>query len=92
MTTLSDVSLYEFSSITYSITEASEAYRQALVVATEDALAKATVLAESTGVALGAVVGIVETEYDDSKLIGVAYESTAIAVAAEVTVRYRIGK
>ena len=78
-------------SVTYSITESSEAYRSALSAAIEDARSKAETLAESTGVRLGEVIGIVETAFDETKLIGVAFESSAIAVNAQVTVRYKIG-
>ena len=81
----------ELVSVTYSITESSEAYRNALSAAIEDARSKAETLADSTGVRLGEVIGIVETAFDETKLIGVAFESSAIAVNAQVTVRYKIG-
>lgn len=90
LTTLMDAGEFEFLGITYSITESSEAYRMALAAATQDALAKATMLAEATEVQLGQVIGIVETAYDDSALIGENFESSAIAVSAQITVRYRI--
>ena len=77
--------------MTYSITESSEAYRNALSAAIDDARAKAETLADKTGVRLGDVIGIVETAFDETKLIGVAFESSAIAVNAQVTVRYKIG-
>ena len=48
-------------------------------------------LAEATGVTLGRVVGVVETDYDDTAFAGKSFESSAIAVSAHVTVRYLIG-
>ena len=68
-----------------------QGFRRALAAATEDAYAKATVLAEATGVTLGRVVGVVETDYDDTAFAGKSFESSAIAVSAHVTVRYLIG-
>lgn len=91
LTALMQAGDFEFCGITYSITDASEAYRRALAAATEDAYAKATVLAEATGVTLGRVVGVVETDYDDTAFAGKSFESSAIAVSAHVTVRYLIG-
>ena len=81
----------ELISVTYSITESSEAYRNALSAAIDDARGKAETLADKTDVRLGDVIGIVETAFDETKLIGVAFESSAIAVNAQVTVRYKIG-
>ena len=81
----------ELVSVTYSITDSSEAYRNALSAAIDDARAKAETLAEKTGARLGDVIGIVETAFDETKLIGVAFESSAIAVNARVTVQYKIG-
>ena len=81
----------ELVSVTYSITDSSEAYRNALSAAIDDARAKAETLAEKTGARLGDVIGIVETAFDETKLIGVAFESSAIAVNAQVTVQYKIG-
>lgn len=88
LATLMDAGTFEFRSITYSLTDASEAYRQALIAATEDALTKATVLAEATGVKLGRVIGVKETPYE---FIGENFESSAIAVTAQITVCYDIG-
>jgi len=90
MTAVMDAGSFELRSITYSLTESSEAYRSALVAATEDAFAKATVLAEATGAKLGKVIGITETAYDDRSLIGENFESSAIAVSAQITVQYEI--
>lgn len=88
---LMDAGTYEFKSLTYSLTESSEAYRNALAKAMEDALSKATVLAEASGVRIGRVVGITETAYDDRALTGERSERSAIAVSARITVRYEIG-
>ena len=90
LTSLVDAGNYEVQSLTYSITESSEAYRQALATALDDAKGKAEALAESAGVHLGDVIGISETAYDETKLIGMAFESSAIAVNAQVTVRFKI--
>ena len=91
VTSLVDAGDNELISVTYSITDSSEAYRNALSAAIDDARSKAETLAGSTGVRLGDVIGIVETAFDETKLIGVAFESSAIAVNAQVTVRYKIG-
>ncbi|MBR0444289.1 MAG: SIMPL domain-containing protein [Clostridia bacterium] len=88
---LVDAGNNELVGVTYSIAESSEAYRNALSAAIDDARSKAETMAESTGVRLGDVIGIVETAFDETKLIGVAFESSAIAVNAQVTVRYKIG-
>lgn len=76
--------------ITYSLTDATPSYQAALENAMSDALTKATVLAEAAGVTLGAVVGVEESPHDGSSLIGVDSESSSIAIAAGVTVRYLI--
>ena len=85
-----DAGSFELHGITYSLTESSEAYRTALVAATKDAYEKAVVLAEATGANLGKVIGVTETDYDDSTLAGENFESSAIAVNAQITVRYEI--
>jgi len=90
LTAMLDAGNFELRSITYSLTESSDAYQRALVAATADALAKATVLAESTGAKLGKVIGITETAYDSNTLIGGSFESSTIAVTAQITVRYEI--
>lgn len=88
LATLMDAGNFEFRSITYSLTDVSEAYQQALIAATKDAYTKATVLAEATGVKLGRVIGVKETPYE---FIGENFESSAIAVSAQITVCYDIG-
>lgn len=88
LATMMDAGNFEFRGITYSLTDASKAYREALTAATEDAFTKATVLAEATGVTLGRVIGVKETPHE---FIGENFESSAIAVSAQVTVYYDIG-
>lgn len=88
--TIVDNSTSELKSVTYGLTDTSSAYRNALVAAMDDAHSKALTLAESGSVTLGDVVGVVEMPSDDSKLIGVAFETADISVPAGVTVRYII--
>ena len=57
----------------------------------QDAQEKAGVLAESAGVRIQSVVRVEEQPYDESKLVGVDFESSAIAVTAKVIVTYLIG-
>ena len=90
MSTAIDAGASEIYSITYSITDTSSAYRRALAVAMEDASTKAAAIAESGSIVLGPIIGVEEAPYDDNKLIGVTFESSAIAVSAEVTVTYKI--
>lgn len=90
MTGIVDASVGELKSITYSITDTTAAYNGALLAAMEDASQKATTLAEASGVSLGEVVGVVETPGNDNELVGVDFESSAIAVPARVTVQYLI--
>lgn len=85
-----DNSMGELKSVTYALTDASAAYRNALIAAMEDAHTKAETLAQTGGVTLGDVVGVVEMPSDDSKLIGVAFDTADISVPAGVTVRYII--
>lgn len=85
-----DASVSELKSVTYSITDTTAAYQKALVSAMEDAASKAGTVAEAAGVQLGAVIGVAETPSDDSKLVGVDFETSDIAVPAWVTVRYLI--
>ena len=88
LATVMDAGNFEFRGITYSLTDASEAYRQALLAATDDALAKATVLAQATGVQLGRVIGVKETPH---AFVEETYESSAILVPAQITLCYDIG-
>ena len=55
-----------------------------------DAHEKAAVLAEASGASLGRVAGIVEQPYDESKLVGVDFESSSIVVTADVVVTFLI--
>lgn len=75
---------------TYWLTDVTTAYQEALNKAMADALQKAAVLAEAAGVTLGQPIGIVEAPNDDSALIGVGFDTSAIAVPASVNVRYLI--
>lgn len=90
MSTAIDTGASEIYSISYSITDASAAYRRALAAAMEDARSKADAIAEASSLTLGAIIGVEEAPYDDNKLIGVTFESSAIAVSAGVTVTYKI--
>lgn len=85
-----DASVSELKSVTYSITDTTAAYQQALISAMEDAANKAGTVAASAGVQLGAVIGVAEAPSDDSKLVGVNFETSDIAVPARVTVQYLI--
>lgn len=90
MSTVIDAGASDIHGITYSLTDAGPAYQAALEAAMADALTKATVLSTAGGVELGTVIGVTESPHDESKLIGVDFESSAIAVSAGVTVQYRI--
>lgn len=90
MSGIVDASVGELKSITYSITDTTAAYNAALLAAMDAARVKAETLAEASGVTLGAVIGVVETPSNDNELVGVDFESSAIAVPARVTVDYRI--
>ena len=67
-----------------------EEERRGLAAAMADAHEKGSVLAEASGVELGEVIGVVEQPYDESKLIGVDFESSSIVVSADVIVTYLI--
>lgn len=90
LTTVIDAGASQTYAVSYSITEASTAYREALAAAMADAYEKAQVLAESAQVRILSVVEAIEHPYDESKLVGVDFESSAIAVSAEVVVTYLI--
>lgn len=90
MSTIIDAGASEISGITYSLVDASSAYQQALAKAMEDAKAKADAVAIAAGVKLGDVASVVETPYNDSKLMGVTFESSQIIVSADVSVSYLI--
>lgn len=91
MSAIIDASVGELHGITYGITDASSAYREALLAAMTDARTKAESIAEAGSVTLGAVIGVTETPSDDNALVGVDFETSAIAVPARVTVSYLIG-
>ena len=90
MSGIIDTSAGELKSITYGITDASTAYHEALLAAMADARLKAASIAEAAGVTLGAVVGVEESASDDSSLVGVDFETSAIDVPARVTVDFLI--
>ncbi len=90
MTGIVDASVGELKSVTYSITDTTAAYNSALLSAMDDARIKAETLAEASGVTLGKVIGVVETPSNDNDLVGVDFETSAIAVPARVTVQYMI--
>lgn len=92
MSGMIDASVGELKSITYGITDATTAYQEALLAAMADAHAKAVSIAEAGGVTLGTVANVVEASTDDSMLVGVDFETSAIAVPARVTVGYLIAK
>jgi uncharacterized protein YggE len=77
--------------VTYSLTDASSAYNDALAAAMSNAYEKASALAAAGGVTLDTIVSVVETPGED-QLVGVAFESSAIAVNAQVTVVYLIAE
>ena len=88
--TVIDAGASQIYAVTYGVTEASTAYREALAAAVADAHEKAAVLAEASGASLGRVAGIVEQPYDESKLVGVDFESSSIVVTADVVVTFLI--
>lgn len=90
LTTVIDAGASQIYAVTYGVTEASTAYREALAAAVADAHEKAAVLAEASGASLGRVAGIVEQPYDESKLVGVDFESSSIVVTADVVVTFLI--
>lgn len=90
MSSIIDAAVCELKSVTYSLTDATTAYQSALVAAMSDAHQKAQALAEAGTVTLGAVIGVVETPIDDSTLVGVDFDTSAIAVPAKITVQYLI--
>ncbi len=85
-----DAGAKETSAITYSITDTSAAYLSALSLALSDAESKALTIAETSGVRLGAIIGVTEGNKPDNSLIGVTFASSAIVVSADVVVLYDI--
>ncbi|MEG1525052.1 MAG: SIMPL domain-containing protein [Clostridia bacterium] len=90
MSGIIDAAICELKSITYSLADSSTAYQNALQAAMSDARQKAQTIADAGNVTLGMVSGVEETPHDDSKLVGVDFETSAIAVNAKVTVRFLI--
>lgn len=84
-----DAGITESYEATYSLTDASAAYSEALAAAMADAYEKASSIAEAGNVTLGSIASAIETPGED-QLVGVAFESSAIAVSAQVTVVYVI--
>ena len=85
-----DASVSELKSVTYSITDTTAAYQEALTAAMGDASQKAAAIALAGEVQLGAVIGVTELTGPDSSLAGESFETSDIAVPAQVTVRYLI--
>lgn len=90
LTGIIDASVGELKSITYSIQDASAAYQEALLAAMADARSKAESIAAAAGTTLGAVVRVEEVSGDDSTLVGVDFETSSIAVPAQVRVQFLI--
>lgn len=88
---LTDAGATQINAVTYSITEASAAYKEALNAAMADAAEKAGVIAAAGNVSIKRVIGVTEQPYDESKIVGVDFESSSIAVSAAVEVIYQIG-
>lgn len=84
-----DARITESYEVTYSLTDASSAYNEALAAAMANAYEKANAIANAGGVAIDTIVSAEETPGED-QLVGVAFESSAIEVNAEVTVTYLI--
>ncbi len=84
-----DARITESYEVTYSLTDASAAYNEALAAAMDDAYQKASAIAAAGGVSIKTIVSAVEAPGED-QLVGVAFESSAIAVNAQVTVIYLI--
>ena len=97
----------QLNNISFSRQDITEAQAQALTLATQDAIAKATTIAEAAGVELGAIQRIVEgNDYSYDSGVNVVYAKEAamdtaagtdvqaamISVSANVTVEYRISE
>jgi uncharacterized protein YggE len=85
-----DAGITESYEATYSLTDASAAYNEALAAAMGDAYTKASAIAAAGGVSVDSIVSTVEVPAE-SELVGVAFESSTIEVTAKVTVVYLIG-
>jgi len=84
-----DARITESYEVTYSLTDASAAYNEALAAAMDDAYQKASAIAAAGNVTIDTIVSAVEAPGED-QLVGVAFESSSIAVNAQVTVTYLI--
>lgn len=84
-----DARVIESYKVTYGLLDASAAYEGALAAAMADAQAKAESIALAGGVLLGNVIAVVEQPVE-GQVVGVAFESSSIAVDATLTVTYLI--
>lgn len=90
MSTLVDSSVSEIVSVSYSLLDASGAYRSALAAAMDDAKARATAIAEASSLRLGPVVAVEEADSFEKDIADEDFESSEIAISALVTVTYSI--
>ena len=90
MSSIIDASSGELINVTYSLTDASAAYKEALMAAIADAQQKADTIASAAGVTRGRVIGVEETSGSDNALMGEDFETSAIEVSAHVVVRFAI--
>jgi len=84
-----DARITESYEVTYSLTDASSAYTDALAAAVADAKEKAEAIALASNVSLDAVLLVTEAPLEN-QLVGVAFKSSSIAVVANLTVTYSI--
>ena len=84
-----DARITENYEVTYSLTDASSAYAEALAAAVADAKEKATAIALASNVSLDAVLLVTEAPLEN-QLVGVAFKSSSIAVVANLAVTYSI--
>ena len=89
LSTIVDSSQTEILSVTYSLTDATSAYLEALAVAMADAQVKAQALAEASALTLGPVIYVSELNGEDALSAG-TYPSSAIAIPARVNVTYKL--
>ncbi len=84
-----DARITESYEVTYSLTDASSAYADALAAAVTDAKEKAEAIALASNVSLDSVLLVTEAPLEN-QLVGVAFKSSSIAVVANLTVTYSI--
>ncbi len=84
-----DARITESYEVTYSLTDASSAYAEALAAAVADAKEKAEAIALASDVSLDSVLLVTEAPLEN-QLVGVAFKSSSIAVVANLTVTYSI--